>query len=408
MSGSLKGRRLIVAVSGGIAAYKAAELVRLFRRADADVWVMMTAAATRFVAPLTFQALSGHPVATDLFDLQVEATIGHIELADRAELLVVAPASADLLARLALGMADDVVTTVALACRAPLLVAPAMNVNMWDHPATHANLKVLRDRGVRVVGPETGDLACGWVGPGRMVEPSEIVASAEALFGVRDLTGWRVLVTAGPTHEPLDPVRFLGNRSSGKMGFALAKRAAERGAEVTLVSGPVALATPVGVERVDVETAAEMRREVLARADTQHLIVKAAAVADYRPKSRAREKLKKSTLGTHLTIELEANPDILAELTARRRADRRTVIVGFAAETSDLEDIAQRKWRHKGCDLLVANDVTENGSGFGTDTNRVLFVDEKGIDSLPLLSKEELAGRILDRALEIMKRREPG
>lgn len=393
---TLSGRRIVLGVSGGIAAYKAAELVRLFVKAGAEVRVMMTEGARKFVQPLTFQALSQHPVAVDTFDLQQEATIGHIELADRAELLVIAPASADVIARLAHGLANDVVTTVALACRAPLLVAPAMNVNMWSHPATVANVALLRARGATIIGPGSGELACGWVGSGRMSEPPEIVAAAEGLLGrARDLAGRAVLVTAGPTFEAIDPVRFVGNRSTGKMGFAIAEAAAARGAAVTLVAGPTALPTPGGVARVDVESARQMREVVMERAAAQAAIVMTAAVADYRPAEIAPTKLKKAALGEAPSIRLTQNPDILAEL--GRMAAPRPLLVGFAAETDDVERRAVEKRAQKGCDLLVANDVSEEGSGFGTDTNRVLLVDGEGAAWLPRLTKREVADRILDR-----------
>jgi phosphopantothenoylcysteine decarboxylase/phosphopantothenate--cysteine ligase len=402
----MKGRRVLVGVSGGIAAYKAAELVRLFVKAEAEVRVVMTPAATKFITPLTFQALSQHPVATDTFDLHMEATIGHIELADWAELFVVAPASADVIGRLAQGLANDVLTTVALACKAPLLVAPAMNVNMWQHAAVQQNWATLMARGAHGVGPGDGELACGWVGSGRMSEPAEIFAAAERLLVKRDLDGVAVLVTAGPTWEPIDPVRYVGNRSTGKMGFAVARAAARRGARVTLVAGPVSLQTPPGVERVDVESAAGMRAEVLARAEAQSIIVKAAAVADYRPAEAAPHKLKKSALGDSPSVSLTPNPDILAELGARNWPGRRPLLVGFAAETENVEDNAKKKLREKRCDLVVANDVSEKGSGFGTDTNRVWLVSAGGVDALPQLGKDEVADRILDRALALMDQKE--
>lgn len=397
---ALAGRRIVLGVSGGIAAYKSAELTRLLVKAGAEVRVIMTAGAQKFITPLTLQTLSQHPVSTDTFDLQMEATVGHIDLADRAELLVIAPSTANVIAQLAQGLAGDLLTTVALACRAPILLAPAMNVNMWGHPATQANVQTLSARGVHTVGPGAGELACGWVGSGRMSEPAEIAAACARVLGGRDLAGLDVLITAGPTFEAIDPVRFVGNRSTGKMGFALARAAARRGARVTLVAGPVALPTPPGpsIERVDVESAREMREAVLERADGQALIVMTAAVADYRPKAPAQKKLKKEKLGAHPSIELTANPDILAELGARAWKRRRPAIVGFAAETDDVEKRAVEKRRRKGCDLLVANDVSEAGSGFGTDTNRVLLVDAGGVEALPLLTKDEVAERILDRA----------
>jgi phosphopantothenoylcysteine decarboxylase / phosphopantothenate---cysteine ligase len=394
----MEGRRIVVGVSGGIAAYKAAELVRALVKAGAEVRVVMTEAAQKFITPLTLQALSQHPVATDTFDLGQEATIGHIELADRAELLVIAPATADVIARLAHGIADDLLTTVALACRAPLLLAPAMNVNMWRHPATRANLCTLVERGVHTVGPDAGELACGWIGEGRLIEAADIAAECARLLGPRDWAGRRVLVTAGPTYEPIDPVRFLGNRSSGKMGFAVAARAARRGAEVTLIAGPTPLPTPAGVTRVDVETARQMREATLARVDGTALVVMTAAVADYRPAAEAAHKLKKDALGAAPALALTQNPDILREL-----AGRAPVVVGFAAETEDVEKHAAEKLRDKGCDLIVANDVGENGSGFGTDTNRVVLLGRDGsVERLPQLGKDEVADRILDRAREML------
>jgi phosphopantothenoylcysteine decarboxylase/phosphopantothenate--cysteine ligase len=397
----LDGRRIVVGVAGGIAAYKAAELVRALVKAGAEVHVIMTDAAQKFVTPLTLQALSQHPVATDTFDLTQEATIGHIELADRAELLVIAPATADVIARLAHGLANDLLTTVALACRAPVLLAPAMNVNMWRHPATRANLRTLVERGVHTVGPDAGELACGWIGEGRMIEAGEIAAACARLLGPRDWAGRRVVVTAGPTFEPIDPVRFIGNRSTGKMGFAIAARAARRGAEVTLVAGPTALPTPAGVTRVDVETARQMRDATLAALEGAAMVVMTAAVADYRPTATAPEKLKKEELGESPQVALTRNPDILAEVSLLE--GRAPVVVGFAAETEDVERHAADKLRQKGCDLMVANDVSEEGSGFGTDTNRVVLLARDGsIERLPRMSKDEVAERILDRARTLL------
>jgi phosphopantothenoylcysteine decarboxylase/phosphopantothenate--cysteine ligase len=397
----LAERRIVVGVAGGIAAYKAAELVRALVKAGAEVRVVMTEAAQQFITPLTLQALSQHPVATDTFDPHQEATIGHIQLADWAELLVIAPATADVIARLAHGLANDLLSTVALACRAPLLLAPAMNVNMWRHAATQANLRLLVERGALTVGPDAGELACGWIGEGRMIEAADIAAACARALSPGDWQGRRVLVTAGPTFEPIDPVRFLGNRSTGKMGFAIARQAARRGARVTLIAGPTALPTPAGpgeIERVDVETARQMEAAVLARLDGQALVVMTAAVADYRPATEATQKLKKEALGDAPTLTLARNPDILAAL-----AGRAPVVVGFAAETEDVERRAVEKRRLKGCDLLVANDVSEEGSGFGTDTNRVVLVGRDGaIERLPRLTKDEVADRILDRARELL------
>ncbi len=393
-------------MGGGIAAYKAAELVRELSKAGAEVRVVMTAAAQKFITPLTLQTLSHHPVGVDTFDLQQESTISHIDLADRSELFVVAPATADLVARLALGMANDLLTTVALACRAPLVLAPSMNVNMWQHPATQVHIQTLRGRGVRMIGPDAGDLACGWVGAGRMAEPSEIAAGCATVLGetqtvTQDWAGLSVLVTAGSTREAIDPVRFIGNRSTGKMGFAIAKAAAARGAKVVLISGPSELATPAGVERINIESAVEMRDAVMSRADVQSAIFKAAAVADHRPAQVALQKIKKQ--GAASSLELQANPDILAELGVRKFGRVRPVLVGFAAETTDVERHAREKLARKHCDLIVANDVSEAGSGFGTDTNRVMLVSEGGVDRLPLLSKDEVAHRLLDRVRSLVK-----
>jgi phosphopantothenoylcysteine decarboxylase / phosphopantothenate---cysteine ligase len=404
---ALAGRKVLVGVSGGIAAYKAAELVRLLVKGGAQVRVTMTEGAQKFITPLTMQALSQHPVATDTFDLTQESTIGHIALADWADLMVVAPASADVIAKLSHGLAGDVLTTIALACRAPLLIAPAMNVNMWNHPATQSNLRVLVERGAHTVGPDAGDLACGWVGQGRMAEADEISEACARILSYAapstDLAGVPVLVTAGPTWEPIDPVRYVGNRSTGKMGFAVAEAASARGASVTLVAGPTALTTPRGITRVDVETAQQMHDAVIARADVMRVVVMVAAVADYRPNSMADSKLKKESLGASPSLPLTQNPDILAELGHRSYAGPAPVLVGFAAETDDVEKRAVAKRRSKGCALLVANDVTESGSGFGTDTNRVLLVGpDDQVEHLPQMGKREVAHRILDRVKNLL------
>ena len=413
----LRHKRVILGVGGGIAAYKSAELVRLLTRAGATVHVIMTAAAQQFITPLTLQALSGHPVGTELFDLTRESQISHIALADQADLLLVAPATADLLARLALGLGDDLLTTVALACRAQVLLAPAMNVNMWEHPQVQEHLQRLRQRGAQVVGPEAGELACGWVGSGRLAEPPAISAAATALLvgsERRDLSGRRVLVTAGPTFEALDPVRFLGNRSSGKMGFALAAAAARRGAEVTLVAGPVHLPTPPRVRRIDVESAAEMAAAVLPAGRPSpaaaEVIVMCAAVADFRPAAVAADKLKKQALGTRPTVELVPTVDILAEL-GRTRAAGGPLLVGFAAETTAVEEYARRKLVEKRCDVIIANDVSAPDAGFGVDTNRVTIFADAGptqpprVLPLPLLTKAETAERIWDHLAVLLAER---
>jgi phosphopantothenoylcysteine decarboxylase/phosphopantothenate--cysteine ligase len=389
--------RVLLAVSGGIAAYKAPELVRALRRAGYAVRCVMTREAHEFVTPLVLQTLSGTRVRSRLFDPGEEGEIDHIALADWAQLLLVAPATANLLARLALGLADDLVTALALATRATIAVAPAMNVNMWRHPATQGHLAVLRERGVRVIGPESGELACGWEGEGRMSEPEAIAAAIAPWLGSRSLAGETVLVTAGGTREPLDAVRYLGNRSSGKMGFAIAAEAARRGAEVVLVSGPSAQPTPAGVRRVDVETALAMREAVLAELPRATIVVKAAAVADFRPAAARSGKLRKEELpdGAGLTLELVRNPDILAEI-CRDKGSR--VIVGFAAESGDPIESARRKLARKGCDLIVANDVSEPGAGFDGDANRVAFVWPGGeVERLPALPKPRVAEHLLDR-----------
>jgi len=394
----MERRRALVAVSGGIAAYKIPELVRCLIRDGHDVRCVLTANAARFVSPLVLQTLSGHSARSELFDSAQEGEIDHIALADWAELVVLAPATAHTLARLAHGLADDLVSTLLLAARAPLLAVPAMNVNMWRHPATQANVTLLRERGVRFVGPESGFLACGWEGEGRMAEPAEIAAAAVLALGPRSLAGERVLVTAGGTREPVDPVRALCNRSSGKMGFAIAAEAARRGAEVSLVAGPCALATPSGVRRVDVETALEMREAVLAELPQVGVVVMVAAVADFRPARPASRKIKKEELaeGAAPVIELVRNPDILAEISAQPRGGR--VIVGFAAEDHDVLEAARRKLARKACDLIVANDVSREGSGFEGDCNAVTFVLPGGeAEELPLLSKTEVAARLWDR-----------
>jgi phosphopantothenoylcysteine decarboxylase/phosphopantothenate--cysteine ligase len=399
-------RRILIGVSGGIAAYKAPELVREFVRAGHEVRCVLTQAATRFVAPLALQTVSGHTARTDLFDPTEEGEIDHIALADWAELLLVAPATAHVMAKLAHGLADDLLTTLALATRAPLLLAPAMNVNMWNHPATRDNLATLRERGAAVVGPESGELACGWEGAGRMAPPERIAAEALRCLTTPDLSGLRFLVTAGGTREPLDAVRYVGNRSSGKMGFALAAEAARRGAEVVLVAGPCALPTPAGVERLDVGTALEMRAAVLEMLPKVDVVVKAAAVADFRAADVSARKLKKEDLaeGTGLSFDLVPNPDILAEI-SQQRGER--IVVGFAAESHDVLDAARRKLARKGCDFLIANDVSRPESGFDVDTNTVSFVWPSGeVESLPPLSKREVAGCILDRIRALRESRE--
>jgi len=402
----LEQRRVLLAVSGGVAAYKAAELCRLLTRCGAQVRVMMTEAARQFVGEATFAALSGQPVATELFNPVQEAQIGHIRLADEAEALVVAPATADVLAKLAHGLATDVVTTVYLAFRGPVLLAPAMNVQMWQHAATRSNVALLRQRGGhRMVGPESGEMACGHVGAGRMSEPEQILQAVGACLCRQDLAETRLMVTAGPTREAIDPVRFLANRSSGKMGYAVAAEAAARGAEVTLVSGPTALPVPSGVRRVDVSSAAQMAQAVQAEAGQQDVLIMAAAVADYRVRAVASEKLKKAQLGQTPTLELERTEDILQSVARLSyRAGGRTLVVGFGAETAsaDLQRLATEKLASKGCDLLVVNDVSQSDAGFEVDTNRIVVAEASGrVEASDLRSKRQIARQILDRVVAL-------
>ncbi|HFD80604.1 MAG TPA: bifunctional phosphopantothenoylcysteine decarboxylase/phosphopantothenate--cysteine ligase CoaBC [Gammaproteobacteria bacterium] len=384
----LAGKRILLGISGGIAAYKSAELVRLLRAAGAEVRVLMTAAATGFVGAQTFQALSGQPVYCDWND--EHDAMGHIELARWADFMLVAPATADTLARLAQGRADDLLAAVCLASEAPLAVAPAMNRGMWQHPATRANVSLLRERGVHVWGPAEGEQACGESGPGRMLEPTELLQALSQSFASGRLAGVEVVVTAGPTREPLDPVRFLSNRSSGKMGYALATAARDAGARVTLVSGPVALEAPEGVERVLVETAQEMLQAVLERMEGCRLFIATAAVADYRPRHPAQEKIKKQA--DELVLRLEPAPDILATVAARTP---RPVCVGFAAETQELERYAHRKRLAKGVEMIAANRVGA-GLGFDSDDNELLLVWEGGSRRLARDRKSRLARQLVD------------
>lgn len=384
---------IVVGVTGGIAAYKTCELVRMLVKRGYRVKVVMTEAATRFVTPLTFRTLTGEPVAVSLWDEAAAAPVHHVSLAEEADVMAVAPCTANVIAKLAQGRADDMLTTTALATEAPLVIAPAMNVHMWRKEATQRNLATLRARGAVVVDPTRGELACGDVGEGRMAEVEGIVSAIEAeARRARDLAGRRLVVTAGGTQEPIDPVRFIGNRSSGKTGFAIAEEAARRGAQVSLVTGPTHLADPFGCEVVRVQTALEMRAAVLARADDADVVVMSAAVADFRPAAFSATKLKKAD--APMTIELERNPDILAELGER---GVRALLVGFAAETGDVEENARAKLEQKRCDLVVANDVSDASLGFGTEMNRVAFVTREGAEWLPVLPKRAIARALLDR-----------
>jgi phosphopantothenoylcysteine decarboxylase/phosphopantothenate--cysteine ligase len=396
--------RITLGVTGGVAAYKAAELVRLLQKDGFSVQVVMTRGAREFVTPLTFAALSGQKVITDLFgdssggEANLESAIEHIAVAQRTDLLLVAPATADILAKFARGIADDFLTTLYLASTAPVVMAPAMNVNMWNHAATQENVEKLRARGVKIVDPDEGYLACGMTGAGRLASQNAIVSAVrDTLKSQRDLDGETVLITAGPTREDLDPVRYITNRSSGKMGYAVAEAAARRGARVILVSGPVDLEVPAGVERIDVRTAKEMHHAVVDRIASASIAILAAAVADYRPVEQHTEKIKKSDAA--LTISLEPTSDILADV-ARNKGQK--IVVGFAAETDHVAENARKKLSAKNADLIVANDVTAEGAGFDQDTNIVTLFSRDGRDlALPKLTKSEVAQRILDEVLRL-------
>ena len=395
----LKGRRIVLGVTGGIAAYKAAELVRELIRAEAQVYVIMTRSAQEFVTPLTFQTLSGHPVATELFHLFEASEIGHIALADRAEILVIAPATANLIGKIASGIADDMLSTVVMATKSPVLLAPAMNVHMWENPILQENIAKLRAKGYHFVEPESGELACGYEGKGRLAEIPTIVEAIRSVLSPKDFEGQTVLVTAGPTQEAIDPVRFITNRSSGKMGLALARAAQRRGAKVILVRGPSDLSPPPGMKCLLVRSAEEMRQAVLASLEESTILFMAAAVSDYRPKKIAPQKIKK--LGDETSLLLERTPDILLE--AGKRKDQR-IFVGFAAETENLLRNAKEKLKKKNLDLIVANDISQPGAGFEVDTNIVSIIHRSGkIEKLPQMTKEELADQVLDRVIRIKR-----
>lgn len=404
--GSLDKKTIVLGVGGGIAVYRVCELARLLMKRGATVRVAMTKNALEFVTSLTFQALTGNPVLTDLFDLKQDATFGHLVTGKLADLFVVAPATANLIARIRAGMADDAVTTSLLAARCPVLLAPAMNTGMWENPLTQQNVKaLLEDARYSVVGPAEGMLAEGTVGMGRLSEPPDIVEAAEAALSPKDLAGWRVVVTAGPTREHLDPVRFVSNPSSGRMGFAIARAAAHRGAKVRLVSGPCELPAPHGVEIVRVTSANEMAEATLPAVRGAQLLVAAAAVADQRPQARAPHKVKKQD-GPE-TVVLVRTQDILATAVAQAPAKGRPLFVGFAAETERVVENAREKLTRKGLDLVAANDVSEEGSGFATGTNRLILIDRTGKEhELARMTKDDAALALLDRAVTL--RRELG
>ena len=392
----LTGKRIVVGVTGGIAAYKACDLVSRLKKRGAQVRVVLTEHACQFVQPLSFETLSGNPAYTDSFDRKYE--IGHVALAKWADLMLIAPATANCMAKMACGIADDLLSTTCLAVRCPVLVAPAMNSAMWRNPATQANLALLRSRGVRFVGPEAGHLACGDDDVGRMSEPEQIVEAVEAILNpLRDLEGLNVLVTAGPTVERIDPVRYITNRSTGKMGYALAEAARDRGANVTLISGPTRLTAPEGVEFVRIESSAQICAAVLERGEKADVVIQAAAPADFRPKNVADRKIKKT--GENMTLELEATTDIAAELGRRKQPGQ--ILVAFAAETNDVMDNARGKLIKKNADLIVANDVSRSDAGFGVDTNVITLITAEDVRALEKMSKRAAAGAILSRVREL-------
>lgn len=401
MSSEMKKPCVVLGVTGGIAVYKACELLRLLQKRGIDVFVVMTQNACRFVAPLTFETLSGHPVAVDTFDRPQTWEVEHIALAKRADLFLIAPATANIMGKMACGIADDMLSTTVMATRAPVLVAPAMNTGMWENVAVQQNVKTLRARGVEIVAPVSGHLACGDSGAGKL-EDVEVIAerACELLFAKKDMEGLRVMVTAGPSREALDPVRYISNRSSGKMGYAIAQAAQKRGAEVTLLSGPVAIEAPQGVKLVPFTTTQELLDRASELAREQDLLIQAAAPADYRAKEVAPQKIKKQG-GEPMTFTLVENPDVAATLGKAKRSGQ--VFVGFAAETNDVLAHAKGKLARKNLDMIVANDVTRPGAGFDVDTNIVTLITKDGQEALPMMSKAEVAQRILDRALALRR-----
>lgn len=401
MSSEMKKPCVVLGVTGGIAVYKACELLRLLQKRGIDVFVVMTQNACRFVAPLTFETLSGHPVAVDTFDRPQTWEVEHIALAKRADLFLIAPATANIMGKMACGIADDMLSTTVMATRAPVLVAPAMNTGMWENAAVQQNVKTLRTRGVEIVAPVSGHLACGDSGAGKL-EDVEVIAerACEMLFAKKDMEGLRVMVTAGPSREALDPVRYISNRSSGKMGYAIAQAAQKRGAEVTLLSGPVAIEAPLGVKLVPFTTTQELLDRASELAREQDLLIQAAAPADYRAKEIAPQKIKKQG-GEPMTFTLMENPDVAATLGKAKRSGQ--VFVGFAAETNDVLAHAKDKLTRKNLDMIVANDVTRPGAGFDVDTNIVTLITKDGQEALPMMSKVEVARRILDRALALRR-----
>ncbi|WP_158132966.1 bifunctional phosphopantothenoylcysteine decarboxylase/phosphopantothenate--cysteine ligase CoaBC [Vibrio navarrensis] len=397
---TLAGKKILLGISGGIAAYKCADLTRRLKERGAEVQVVMTKAAKEFITPLTMQAVSGRPVSDSLLDPAAEASMGHIELAKWADLVLLAPATADLIARIAAGMGNDLLTTLVLATDAPVAVSPAMNQQMYRNVATQENIATLLRRGMHIWGPAAGEQACGDVGPGRMLEPMQLVELCEQFFQPKPLQDTSILITAGPTREAIDPVRYITNHSSGKMGFALAQAAMQLGASVTLVSGPVSLSTPVNVNRINVDSAQEMYDVVMAQAASHDIFISCAAVADYRPASVAEQKLKKTDDSDEMTITMVKNPDIVASVSAM--VENRPFTVGFAAETHDVETYARRKLKKKKLDMLCANDVSVEGQGFNSSNNAITLYWPEGEKALPLSSKASLSVEILEQIRRLM------
>ncbi|MCG7584482.1 bifunctional phosphopantothenoylcysteine decarboxylase/phosphopantothenate--cysteine ligase CoaBC [Photobacterium sp. OFAV2-7] len=398
---TLAGKKILLGISGGIAAYKCAELTRRLIERGAEVRVVMTQAAQEFITPLTMQAVSGNPVSDSLFDPAAEASMGHIELAKWADLVLLAPATADLIARIGAGMGNDLLSTLCLATDSPIAVAPAMNQQMYSNIATQENLATLKRRGFHIWGPASGEQACGDVGPGRMLEPMDLVHRAEDFFQPVDLTNIKIAITAGPTREAIDPVRYLTNHSSGKMGYAIAEAAAKRGAHVTLISGPVNLATPAGVERVNTESAEQMHQAAMDAATNHDIFISCAAVADFRPAEIASQKMKKKSGEDEMVLRLVKNPDIVASVAAL--AQHRPFTVGFAAETQDVEQYARGKLSRKNLDLICANDVSQQGLGFNSDSNALHLYWPEGDKPLPLASKQELGQQLISEIIDQFK-----
>jgi len=400
--GSLSNKRVLLGVTGGIAAYKSAELIRCLQGEGAEVRVVMTPAATEFITPLTLQALSGNPVNLELLDTAAEAAMGHIELARWADLILIAPASADFIARLCHGEGNDLLSTVCLASHSPIAIAPAMNKHMWENSATQNNLQQLREQAVHIFGPAAGYQACGDVGEGRMEDPAALCTMASALFATGLLSGKKVVITAGPTREALDPVRYISNHSSGKMGYALAQAAMEAGATTVLISGPVQIAPPERVKTIAVESAENMLAAALNEVDEADIFIAAAAVADYRPASVAEQKIKKND--DDMFIQLVKNPDIVATIAAH---PKRPLTIGFAAETENLEHYATQKLQKKKLDLVIANDVSDSTIGFNSDDNRVLLVEPGSSKKLPIMNKNLLATRLIEHIASLSKTSQP-